>query len=462
MGVTFSIVIPTKNRHETLAFCIESCLRQRYDNAQFIVCDNFSTPLTKATVEQFSDPRLVYSRSDKRLSQTGNFERAFTLVKGDYVCFLGDDDALMPNALDALAKAIDVDSYPDVIVSPMADYWWPGTDQITQPLQRIENTLHYEALRARSAEDRDTSKMYADFLSGKRGYRGMPGFYHKFARREKLESLIRHGRLIHSVSPDLYVALCLMATTSSIMYHDSYLVLGGMSNSSVGLSCFLAETENPLVKQVYEETMSEAEGPFHHYVRNRGSLSLAELECFFMAQETGIIPESTTIDLSAWVNKIIIEALASPASRTIQILEDLLETLERLSKPDSPYSSMGIGILSERVERIYANLSSPPPTSSCAITPPSNTAKISRSSNVIDLNSYSCSGILYASIILAALADCQRNQFHLASDKASILESELKRLHNSLSWRITKPLRILSTLKSRLMKSLSQAPSTIF
>jgi glycosyltransferase involved in cell wall biosynthesis len=455
MGVTFSIVIPTKNRHETLAFCIESCLRQRYDNAQFIVCDNFSTPQTKETVGQFSDPRLVYSRSDKRLSQTENFERAFTLAKGDYICFLGDDDALMPNALDALAKAIEIESNPDVIVSPMADYWWPGTDQITQPLQRIENTLHFEALGARSAADRDTSKMYADFLGGKRGYRGMPGFYHKFARREKLESLTRHGRLIHSVSPDLYVALCLMATSSSIMYHDSYLVLGGMSNSSVGLSCFLAEIENPLVKQVYEETISEAKEALHPYIKNRGSLSLAELECFFMAQETGIIPKPTTVDLSAWVNKITGEALASPISRTIQTLEDLLETLERLSKADSPYSSMGIAILGERVKSLYANLSSPPPTRSWTISPPSNTSKTSLSSNVVDLNSYCCSDILYASVILAVLADCQRHQFHLASDKASLLESELRRLHDSLSWRITKPLRILSTLKSRLMKPLN-------
>lgn len=455
MGITFSIVIPTKNRHETLAFCIESCLRQRYDKAQFIVYDNFSTPQTKATVEQFSDPRLVYSRSDKRLSQTGSFERAFTLAKGDYVCFLGDDDALMPNALDTLAKAIEIASQPDVIVSPMADYWWPGTDQITQPQQRIENTLHFEALGARSAAERDTSKMYADFLGGKRGYRGMPGFYHKFARREKLESLIRHGRLIHSVSPDLYVALCLMATSSSIMYHDSYLVLGGMSNSSVGLSCFLAETENPLVKQVYEETISEAEEPLHPYIKNRGSLSLAELECFFMAQETGIISKLATVDLSAWVDRIIAEALASPISRTIQTLEDLLETLECLSKPDSPYSSMSIGILGERVRSLYANISPLPTTKACTTNPPSNTAKTSASSNTVDLNSYSCSDILYASVILAVLADCQRDQFHLASQKVSLLKSELKRLHDSYSWRVTKPLRILSTLKSRLMKSLN-------
>lgn len=361
MGISFSVVIPTKNRHETLAFCIESCLRQKYDDAEFIVYDNFSTPETRATVEKFSDPRLVYSRSTKRLSQTRSFERGFFLAKGEYICVLGDDDALMPNALDSLNREIENASSPDVIISPMADYWWPGTDQITQPQKRNENTLHFEQLRKRSAAEIDTSRMFGEFLSGRRGYREIPGFYHKFARREKVASLIRRGQLIHSVSPDVYVGLCLMATKSTIMYHDSYLVLGGVSNASVGLSCFLAETENPLAKKVYTETISEAQETLHHWVINRGSLSLAELECFFKAQEAGIIPQTTICDLAGWVDKVINEAIASPYSRTIQTLEDLQETLERLSQGNSSYSSADIYSARQHVKSLHANLSSRPP-----------------------------------------------------------------------------------------------------
>ena len=68
-----SIVIPTRNRSETLKSAIESCLIQQSQDLEVLVVDNASTPDTYAVVSAFDDPRIRYLRHDEPLAMTENW-----------------------------------------------------------------------------------------------------------------------------------------------------------------------------------------------------------------------------------------------------------------------------------------------------------------------------------------------------------------------------------------------------
>ena len=55
--IPFTIVIPTKDRCDTLRYSLMSAISQSYQNYQVIVSDNASSDNTKSVVESFDDER---------------------------------------------------------------------------------------------------------------------------------------------------------------------------------------------------------------------------------------------------------------------------------------------------------------------------------------------------------------------------------------------------------------------
>ncbi|PYY07430.1 MAG: glycosyltransferase family 2 protein, partial [Acidobacteria bacterium] len=84
-GVKFSVVIPTRERSDTLAATLKTCVGQNYKNLEIIVSDNYSQDNTRGVVESFSDNRIRYTNTLKRVGMSQNWEHAFSLVTGDFV-----------------------------------------------------------------------------------------------------------------------------------------------------------------------------------------------------------------------------------------------------------------------------------------------------------------------------------------------------------------------------------------
>src|SRR6516162_8523449 len=95
----FSIVIPTRERPRTLAFCLRTCLVQQHDDFDVVVADNHSSPATREVFESLASPRLKYVRTPGPLAMTDSFEFAIAQAKGEFILMLGDDDGLLPHAL---------------------------------------------------------------------------------------------------------------------------------------------------------------------------------------------------------------------------------------------------------------------------------------------------------------------------------------------------------------------------
>jgi Glycosyl transferase family 2 len=119
-----SIIIPTRER----AFYLEASIRTALDiddpDIEVIVADNASTDETSDVISDLADPRLIYLPSDQRVSMRENFNRALYASSGDYLLFIGDDDAVITGQFQFLRRILEARK-PDGISWFKATYGWP-------------------------------------------------------------------------------------------------------------------------------------------------------------------------------------------------------------------------------------------------------------------------------------------------------------------------------------------------
>ena len=98
----FSIIIPTRNRYETLQYAIRTVLSQEFDSFELIISDN-SDPANlhevKLIREYLDDERVRYCRPASVLSMSDNWEFAVSNANGEFIIVFGDDDGLVSGAL---------------------------------------------------------------------------------------------------------------------------------------------------------------------------------------------------------------------------------------------------------------------------------------------------------------------------------------------------------------------------
>src|SRR5262245_20675383 len=105
-AVRFSVVIPTRERAETLRHALRTCLNRKFDDYEVIVSDNDSAPPMRAVVDEVAGPKVRYVRTPDALAMSSNWDFALSHARGEFVVLIGDDDGLLPHALAELDKII--------------------------------------------------------------------------------------------------------------------------------------------------------------------------------------------------------------------------------------------------------------------------------------------------------------------------------------------------------------------
>ena len=85
-----SIITPTYNHEKFIGPCIESVLKQAYQNWEQIVIDDGSTDRTAEVVRGFADPRIRYVHQENKgleaLAHTYNL--ALSICNGEFIAIL--------------------------------------------------------------------------------------------------------------------------------------------------------------------------------------------------------------------------------------------------------------------------------------------------------------------------------------------------------------------------------------
>ncbi len=228
-GNLFSIVIPTRQRHDTLKYSIQSVLNQTYREFELVVMDNFSSPETAEVVKSFDDPRIKYYRAPERLSMSDNWELGLSHATGEYIFILGDDDALMPDGLEICCEILK--RFNLKIVSwRRSFYWWPTA---IAPWRR--NLLSVILSQEASIfNPKDTLNKVCKYQLT---YENLPTIYNSFIHRDVIEKVKSvAGRYFMSYCPDIYSGIVNSYFFDSFLYSYRPLSVAGISGHSTGAS----------------------------------------------------------------------------------------------------------------------------------------------------------------------------------------------------------------------------------
>lgn len=101
----FSVVIPTHQRCGVLPRAIRSVLGQSFPDLELLVVDDASKDRTAEVVAGFTDPRLIYVRREQNGGAAATRNTGILQARGELVCFLDDDDELLPDYLQRMHVA---------------------------------------------------------------------------------------------------------------------------------------------------------------------------------------------------------------------------------------------------------------------------------------------------------------------------------------------------------------------
>src|SRR3954449_382929 len=123
MAPRMTIIIPTRERCDTLRWAIKTCVTQDYDDLEILISDNASTDATTDVIAEYDDTRIRYVNPGRRLGMSEHWEFAFSHVTSGHLGVIGDDDGLLPGAIEDLARIIDPDR---PLIWPIQQYFWPS------------------------------------------------------------------------------------------------------------------------------------------------------------------------------------------------------------------------------------------------------------------------------------------------------------------------------------------------
>lgn len=94
MNPLVSFVVPCYKLAHLLPGCVNSILKQTYENFEILIMDNCSPDNTPEVAASFNDPRVKHIRNETNLGHVRNFNKGITMALGKYVWLVSPDDWL--------------------------------------------------------------------------------------------------------------------------------------------------------------------------------------------------------------------------------------------------------------------------------------------------------------------------------------------------------------------------------
>lgn len=228
-----TVVIPTRERADTLKFTLETVLDQESDSFEIVVSDNFSQDNTKEVVEGFLDSRITYVNTGRRLSMVDNWEFALQHARGEYVIYIGDDDGMMPGAIDKLQRLME--AFP----SPIYCWRW---HEYTWPIDGMNPEI-VSIVQATSTFELDLNELVRFSIKwGAWRSNALPGLYHSAVSKRILDDIReKTGRVFHSMAPDIFMQFSLPVFSNKVLSVGECLTINGRSAKSNGGSWIAKE-----------------------------------------------------------------------------------------------------------------------------------------------------------------------------------------------------------------------------
>jgi glycosyltransferase involved in cell wall biosynthesis len=234
MDFRFSILVPTRQRPDTLPATLATLVEQQGDDYEIVVADNFGDAEVDKVIKaaQQRHPRVKHIRSERVLPMAENWERGLAACSGEYVTVLGDDDGFLPSTLEEVRNLALVTN-AKVIAWNVHTYWWPDTiaywnrNKLYVPLGNNETGW----LESRPV----LVEAYRDVAA----FGNLPMIYNGCVHRSVINSVIDRfgGYFVPSdMPPDVSSGIINLMHTGRYLYSARPLAVRGNSRRSTGTS----------------------------------------------------------------------------------------------------------------------------------------------------------------------------------------------------------------------------------
>jgi glycosyltransferase involved in cell wall biosynthesis len=282
----YSIVLPTRGRADTLRHTLKTVLDVEGTDYEVIVAGNGGGPETRQVVEAFASEKIRYVHSSEPLSMADNWERGLEAAAGDYITFLGDDDGMMPDALE-LARRFHGERPRDILSWVPFTWVWPQA-----PAAELRNfaALHFGS----HIENRNSRAALKDILSHKTDWTTLPTIYCSFVPRPEIETIrAAHGRYFLASLPDVFSGIANLISSTPIFYCYRPLTCWGLSHHSTGMAQMYQAGPNR--DQLDEDRRRAAPDPWHPRVR--GAELIVEVRIFdlYLKMKDKLFPDDEAL-----------------------------------------------------------------------------------------------------------------------------------------------------------------------
>lgn len=217
-----SIVVPSRDRAETALPCIRHLLRLSGDDFEVVVTDCSVGDELATGVAAIDDVRLIYSRITPR-SMSDNWNNGYAQCRGDYISYIGDDDAFLSSGLDTVRR-LARDGVEAIAAPYRACYFWDNFPDASIAGRVFLTGMALGSDRTFSGANDKTYKARGamlDVLGSRSGPSSLPIVYHGVVARRSLDAVAaRAGEVFTSAGPDSFITAALCSVI------DDYVVVG--------------------------------------------------------------------------------------------------------------------------------------------------------------------------------------------------------------------------------------------
>jgi len=243
MRPLLSIAIATKDREKYCVKSIQSILSLNSDKIEITISDNSATPQVKKFIEELKSANVKYRYDSGPVSSIENFNRAIELTTGKYIILIGDDDTILPKAIE-IAEWADNNDIDSVCSKEAVTYYWPGA------LEQYPTGALIIPPFGNNIKEISLKKNLISLLhNGLQHYLlyPLPKTYHGIVKKDILEKIKKiTGHYYGGLSPDIYSSVAVSCIAKNHFQLEEPISVAGVCPTSTTAENFTGKHSGTL------------------------------------------------------------------------------------------------------------------------------------------------------------------------------------------------------------------------